>query len=182
MQGVAKNELRFYKVFSILQAGGEGDGEGNVKGMVSPAEVVNYMVTFEREMDSFPILGPGGKIRVYLARNGEVIGHSKLWRTYQKDKKEAKTKKMKALSPGNAHKKMSDLINEQTTDETTAEFKSMKFGYFENGRHKRQNYSIPVYEFIYSYGPHSKRVLRYLDGYSGELISRAEEYLKGDIK
>jgi hypothetical protein len=177
MDDIQKNELSYSKVVSIVISGAQGDGKGNIKGKIQE-DIANYIVMFDRVIDNIPIIGPGGKIRVYLARNGEVIGHSKLWRQLEKGNNNLK----KVISPREAKTIISGKILSENSPDVSPELKSMKFGYFEAGRNKKQDFSSPMYEIEYNYGSHSKRVIAYLDGYSGASISNSEELLQGDPK
>jgi len=40
-------------------------------------------VMFSREIDGFPVVGPGSKLKVYIGDNGDVVGVYKCWRAYE---------------------------------------------------------------------------------------------------
>jgi hypothetical protein len=83
MPDVDPNEVRFVGVKKIMDSVGKMSDEGKLSEVKSG--VANYIVIFQRKINKIPVIGPGEQIRVYLSSNGEVIGHSKIWREPRRD-------------------------------------------------------------------------------------------------
>jgi hypothetical protein len=177
LSDIPQNEIKYLKTNCIILSGGAGDGKGNVKGKIQE-DVANYIVIFSREVDDLPVIGPGGKIRVYLARNGDVVGHSKLWCQFKAERRNPK----KVISPNDAQKSISIKIMKENYFLRSVVLKSIKFGYFEHGRNKAQNASIPVYEFIYKLDPQSPLSIEYIDGFTGNPISGDDKPVQSDSR
>lgn len=177
MKDVDENEMFYSQVVAIMLS--TTSGYGRVQGDRTDS-IANYIVMFNRQTDNIPIIGPGGKIRVYLSRNGDVVGYSKLWRKYEKEKTEYKN----VVSPKKFKEKFINRITAENYSEKDITLKSIEFGYFEAGRNKNQKISIPMYEMEYTYREsNSKRLIRYFDAYTGDPIEDSDAgLLKGDSR
>jgi len=60
---------------------GEGGFDPETKKVTEEAvRIAHYVVVCDRLIDKVPVVGSGEKIRVYISSNGNIIGHSKVWR------------------------------------------------------------------------------------------------------
>ncbi|WP_334110132.1 copper amine oxidase N-terminal domain-containing protein [Thermodesulfitimonas autotrophica] len=155
-------ELRCAKVRKLMNASGQLDAESKTVSEVT-TEIANYVVVYERLVGGIPVVGPGEQVRVYLSVNGDVIGHSKVWRQLGE-----KTATKPVLSTNEIK---SIFVKHHANDRVEKiEVDRLYFGYFAEGRYTTQKSLGPYYILGYTYGPYSKRVFERYDAYTGELV------------
>jgi len=166
--GVGPDELRFLSVKRIMNAVGKLDPQSKQVSEVSTS-VANYIVVYQRQIGKIPVLGSGENIRLYLSPNGEIIGHSKVWRDLRKDPVSVKpaigTDQIRRIF---TERHQPDPVQQIVVDQ-------VRFGYLAYGRYSRQETLKPVYWVGFTYGPSSKRVIELYDAYTGQFIRPPEE-------
>lgn len=159
---VSLGELRCAKVRKLMNASGQLDAESKSVSKVT-TEIANYIVVYERLVGGIPVVGPGEQVRVYLSVNGDVIGHSKVWRRLGE-----KT----ATKPVLSTNEIIGIFMKHHANDRVEQIKvdRLYFGYFAEGRYTTQRSLGPCYILGYTYGSYSKRVLERYDAYTGELV------------
>jgi hypothetical protein len=160
-------EVRFLQVKRQMDAAAQVNARGQVEGEIKE-RVANHIVIFERVIEQVPVIGPGEKIRVYFASNGDPIGHSKIWRRL------GKAGPRRSVLPAEAIRTAFVGIHEKEPG-PSIEVDRLYFGYYAAGRYTRQETLSPVYILGYTYGPYSKRVLEIYDAYTGTVRRPADE-------
>jgi len=127
-------------------------------------EVANYIAVFERKIGNVRVLGPGEKIRVYFAANGDIVGHSKIWRELDRTARGAKP----VVPPGRVQDTVGKALENHPAPRVQVDY--FEFGYLGRGRYSRQDTLDPVYLVGYTAGPETKRVIKIYDAYTGAEI------------
>jgi len=99
-------------------------------------------VTFKRCIDEMPVIGPGGKIVVYIGDNGEVVDLTKIWRKLEyagKVKIIPAKEAFEKLVKGEVIMKPMGRLKLKVTD--------VEVGYYAVGFGKKQEYYTPVWIF-----------------------------------
>lgn len=162
MPDVDPNEVGFAGVKKIMDSVAKVADDGKLSEV--KGGVANYIVIFQRKINKVPVVGPGEKIRVYLSSNGEVIGHSKIWREVDKTPRGAKP----VVPPGRVHETLGQKLAKHPAPRVEVDF--FEFGYLGEGRYTKQDALKPVYLIGYKAGPESKRVIEIYDAYTGAEI------------
>jgi hypothetical protein len=170
MPDVSTHEVSSARIRKIMDSVGKVDARGATSDVTTG--VANYIVVFQREINGIPVLGPGGKIRVYLSSGGDVIGHSKVWRDLRKEPVGRRPVVPPAQVKGTVQEKLSK------NSAPKVEVDRFEFGYLGQGRYDRQELLRPVYLVGYTYGDYSKRTFLVFDAYTGEEIAPPAE--RGD--
>lgn len=166
-------EVKFMKIKKIINAIGRFDLKSK-KSLEISSQIANYIVIYQRIINGIPVIGSGGKIRIYLSSNGEPIGHSKIWRPL------GKPILVKPVLPTN--KILRIFIKRHSKDRIESiKVVRLYFGYFAKGRYTKQKNLRPFYIIGYVYGPNSKLVLERYDAYTGKFIELPKEK-KGTLK
>lgn len=101
--------------------------------------VIDVGVAFQRVIDNVPVIGPGGKVIVYIDHNGDLTGVDRIWReiqdVYQPD--------VELQSPESAQQDVVRHWGEQGSGLIAIE--DIRFGYFELGWEDDQRYMQPAY-------------------------------------
>jgi hypothetical protein len=101
--------------------------------------VIDVGVAFQRVINNVPVIGPGGKVIVYLDHNGDLTGVDRIWReiqdVYQPD--------VQLRSPESAQQDVVRHYGEQGSGLIIIE--DIRFGYFELGWEDDQRYMQPAY-------------------------------------
>jgi len=173
MPDVDQREVSFAGIKKIMNSVGKLSNEGKDATDIA-TEVANYIAIFERKINNVPVIGAGEKIRVYMSSNGDIIGHSKVWRTLEREQKGPK--------PAVSSDKIKDKFREKHSKDLVQSIKvdSLYFGYFAHGRYRAQDVLRPVYMIGYTSGPESKRVFEMYDAYTGEEIREERHVDEGD--
>jgi hypothetical protein len=172
--GVRMNEISMGKIKKIMN--GTAKTEEGKEPTEIKTEVANYVLIFERKKDKISFVGPGDKIRVYFSSDGQVIGHSKIWRDY---KSEPKAKK-KIKTTKEIQEKFKAKHGQTKASNIEVDF--LTFGYLSQGRNKRQDTASPVYILGYKTNEYSKRTLEFYDAYTGNEILMTEPAIQGDVR
>jgi hypothetical protein len=100
--------------------------------------VIDVGVIFHRVLDGVPVLGPGGKITVYIDQYREITGIDRIWRTIARMERENV-----ALVP---YAQMLDGLTQRFDREGgVVDVLGVQFGYYEWGWEDRQEYLQPAY-------------------------------------
>jgi hypothetical protein len=103
--------------------------------------VIDAGVIFQRMVDGVPVLGPGGKLMIFLDAEGGMTGLEKIWRPIQEV-----LRKVEGLrEPKLAENQLVRFL--KTRGIQKADVESAEFGYFELGWHDRQQTLQPAYVF-----------------------------------
>jgi hypothetical protein len=101
--------------------------------------VIDVGVAFQRVIGNVPVIGPGGKVIVYIDHNGDLIGIDRIWReiqdVYQPD--------VELRSPESAQQDVVRHWGEHGSGLIAIE--DIRFGYFELGWEDDQRYMQPAY-------------------------------------
>ncbi len=103
--------------------------------------VIDVGVIFQRQLDGIPVLGPGGKIMVYLDAKGELTGIEQIWRPV----KELHAKVESFRAPQLAEKQMVRFLKQRSIE--NAQVEDVEIAYFEFGWNSKQTYLQPAYVF-----------------------------------
>jgi len=164
---IDSREVRFLKIKRQMDSAGQVDARGQPTGEIKE-RVANHIVIFERVIGQIPVVGPGEKIRVYFASNGDAIGHSKIWRRL------GKAALRRPVLPAEAVREAFAAAHEKDPGPGIY-VDRIYFGYYAAGRYTRQDTLSPVYILGYTYGPYSKRVLEIFDAYTGKVLQPIDE-------
>lgn len=164
---IDSREVRFLKIRRQMDSAAPVDAQGLPSGKIRE-RVANHIIIFERVIGQIPVVGPGEKIRVYFASNGEAIGHSKIWRQLGKAAQRRPVLSAEAIRAAFAAGHQKDAGPGIYVDR-------IYFGYYAAGRYTRQATLSPVYILGYTYGPYSKRVLEIFDAYTGKVVQPTDE-------
>lgn len=164
---IDSREVRFLKIKRQMDSAAPVDAQGLPSGKVKE-RVANHIVIFERVIGQIPVVGPGEKIRVYFASNGDAIGHSKIWRQL------GKVAQRRSVLPAEAIRGAFAAAHQKDTGPGIY-VDRIFFGYYAAGRYTRQATLSPVYILGYTYGPYSKRVLEIFDAYTGKVVQPTDE-------
>ncbi|WP_202319829.1 two-component system regulatory protein YycI [Archaeoglobus neptunius] len=111
-------------------------------GKIADRKPTLIRVTFKRYVDGMPVIGPGGKIVVYIGDNGEIVDLTKIWRKLEyagKAKIIPAKEAFDRLVKGEVVMKPMGKLKLKITD--------VELGYFAAGFGKRQEYYTPVWIF-----------------------------------
>jgi len=163
MPDVDLNELSFKGVKKIIDSVSKVAKDSTVT--ETTTEIANYILIFQRKVNKVPVVGPGEQVRVYLSNNGEIIGHSKIWRELDQAPKGKK--------PVVPHSKIMQGLEQKLakSEAPDVEVDLLEFGYMGQGRYTKQAELRPVYLVGYKAGEESKRIIEVYDAYTGEEIA-----------
>ncbi|MES2353203.1 MAG: hypothetical protein V4568_02180 [Pseudomonadota bacterium] len=115
--------------FTQFQVGGGGSTEPGVKSVAE--EVFANTVIFARSVNGIPVLGPGSKIAVIFANDGQPVGFDLDWSSYQ-----VSTARQKAATLTDIQSRAKKVF---PFDLSAADTKTTRFecGYFDLGARKR---------------------------------------------
>ncbi len=102
-----------------------------------------YNVTYRRLIDGYTSTGPGGRIRVFLDRNVEVVGYLRVWRELTPYEKFARTSVSEAVDSV----KRNPLGHVTLGGVRWVEVNDIELAYLEWGTEEAQRYIQPVYVF-----------------------------------
>ncbi|HVK54834.1 MAG TPA: hypothetical protein VM532_07365 [Burkholderiales bacterium] len=125
---LGKNEA-LVPYFTEFQVGGGGSTLPDAKPVAE--EVIANTVIFARSVNGVPILGPGSKIAVIFANDGQPTGFDMDWATYQPT---GKTQKVSALTEVQSRARKLFPFDLSASDVKTTRFEC---GYFDIGARKR---------------------------------------------
>jgi hypothetical protein len=103
--------------------------------------IIDAAVVFQRMVDNLPVLGPGGKVSVYIAHDGEVSGCDIIWRKIKGIQVSIPVTELRTPEFAEEHLSkhwMKKGIPQIQVDETL-------FGYLELGPGDSQRFLQPVY-------------------------------------
>ncbi len=163
MPDIDQSEMEFKGIKTLVDSEGKLSKEGTVVSDVKH-EVANYIAIFGRNIGKTPVVGSGGIVRVYMSKNGDPIGHSKVWREIDKQPKFSK----QAVPTSKIKEKFAGKHGKDNVKEVSAN--KLYFGYYEAGRYTKQETLQPVYMVGYTTGPESKETYEMYDAYTGEEI------------
>ncbi|MBE8539807.1 hypothetical protein [Geoglobus acetivorans] len=100
------------------------------------------VVSFKREINGFPVVGPGGEITVFIGENGTVVDLVKIWRKLEY------TKDVRIISPQKAYELLQngDVLR-KPMGKLDLEVVKIEPGYYAGGIGERQDYYYPVWIF-----------------------------------
>jgi len=98
-------------------------------------------VRFSREINGFPVIGAGSKLKVHIGDNGNVVGFYKCWREYEPFKPAV------ILTPSQALKILEERCGVHVTLTERVTLKEMYLAYYTLGATDVQEYLQPVYAF-----------------------------------
>jgi hypothetical protein len=101
--------------------------------------VVDAGVAFQRVIDNVPVLGPGGKVIVYIDHDGHLTGVDRLWREIQ----DVGRPDVELQSPEYAQEDVVRHWGEQGSGLIVIE--DIRLGYYETGWDDGQRYLQPAY-------------------------------------
>jgi hypothetical protein len=112
--------------------------------------VIDVGVSFQRLVNGLPVLGPGGKMMVYLDHTGAFTGVDYLWRTISGQ-----------IADGPELRPREEVEREFAHERPSVTPESIDFGYFEAGWDTGQEFLQPVYRLPFAItGPHGRTVMR----------------------
>jgi hypothetical protein len=132
---VGKDKYKMLKV-SHLNVGSIERGSTKAE-----ERVIDVGVAFTRTIDEVPVEGPGGKVVVYIDHKGEVTGCKRIWREIEKV--HVKVPHGQLQSPKFAEEDLSKYW--QVEGIKNIDVMETRFGYFEFGWGKSQQYLHPTY-------------------------------------
>ncbi len=100
------------------------------------------VVSFKREINGFPVVGPGGKITVFIGENGTVVDLVKIWRKleYAGD--------VRVISPEKAYELLQNgEVLRKPMGKLNLEVVKIEPGYYAGGIGEKQEYYYPVWIF-----------------------------------
>lgn len=103
--------------------------------------VIDVGVIFKRTVDDLPVLGPGGKVTVYIDHNGDVTGFERIWRNISHLYREVPFEQLRA--PEYAERSLDRYLRSKKNGRIEVE--AVDFGYFELGKNELQLYLQPAY-------------------------------------
>jgi hypothetical protein len=137
-QGVVrKQKLARLAETKVLKVARLRIGEATREGKEVYERTIDVAVALQRIVDKIPVDGPGGKVIVYLDRDGQPTGFERIWRKL-----------------GVVYRRGSYRTPQSAIDEMAAQFRAkrgvlevqdVRFGYFEEGWRSRQQYLQPAY-------------------------------------
>ncbi len=101
--------------------------------------VIDVGVAFQRIIDNVPVIGPGGKVMVYIDHNGDMTGVDRIWREIQG----VHQSDVALRAPEYAQQDVVQHWGEQGSGLIAIE--DIRFGYFEMGWEGAQRYLQPAY-------------------------------------
>ena len=113
-------------------------GEATEGGKEASERTIDVAVALQRQVDKVPVDGPGGKVVVYLDRDGKPTGLEKIWRETAGVYRKAAAYR----TPQNA---IDDMAAHFKAKRATIEIQEMRFCYFEQGWRSKQQYLQPAY-------------------------------------
>ncbi|MBZ5636378.1 MAG: hypothetical protein LAO55_24910 [Acidobacteriia bacterium] len=140
---LAQNFVKKYKLApagetKFLKAARLHVGEATQGGKEASDRIIDVGVALQRIVDKIPVDGPGGKVVVYIDYERRVTGLERIWRelagVYRRG--ESYRTPQNALDDMEAHFKAKRGI---------IEVQEIRFGYFEDGWHGKQQYLQPAY-------------------------------------
>ena len=173
MPDVKLGDLRLSRILKIMDAESESSESGEISRRNS--HVANYIVIFERMLNNIPVLGPGEKVRIYLSAQGDVIGHSKVWRKISEDYRRGRAIPTQEILEHFIARHANDRADKIVVNQ-------VQFGFLAEGRFARQESLGPVYMISYAHDPTSKKMIELFDAFTGELVTSHENAGYGDVK
>jgi len=105
----------------------------------------NVIVILGRELDGKPVIGPGGRVVVFLSGPGEVVGFHRNWR----DVEAVAGEKVKGKGPAKAAQQvtaeLSKIHGRRPPTAQALRVSRAEFGYFADGKHRAQQFLQPAY-------------------------------------
>ena len=138
---VRKQRLATSAETRFLKAAHLRAGEGNTQTRESYERTIDVAIALQRVIDRVPVDGPGGKIVVYLDRDGELTGFERIWR----DIAGAHGRAGALRSPQAA---LDEMAQQWKDRRGIVEVSEVRYGYFEAGWRMRQLYLQPAYVII----------------------------------
>lgn len=135
LQIVTLKECRVQRV-TRLRVGTMQKGAREVK-----ERVIDAGVLFQRVLDQVPVEGPGGKVMVYLDKDGKLICIDKLWRPIGGVKRPVPFAKLRKPDLAEAHLQSTWSSNHAST----IEVEDVRFVYYELGMCDIQRTLQPAY-------------------------------------
>jgi hypothetical protein len=143
---IAQNFVRKYRwapsaEVRFLKAAHLRVGEMNGKTRESYERMIDVAIALQRVIDKVPVDGPGGKIVVYLDREGEITGFERIWR-------EIAGRYERAGSLRSPQAAIEEMAAQWKGRQGIVEVTEVRYGYFEAGWRVRQGYLQPAYVII----------------------------------
>ena len=135
---VSAHKLASPKEFQLLKVTRLTVGEANSETKRGSERVIDMGVAFQRLVGGVPVDGPGGKLIVYMDRNGELTGFDRIWRSVAKVRAP-----VRQLLPPKAAEE--DLLRYWEQETGRIDVLDMRFGYVELGYRARQAVLQPAY-------------------------------------
>lgn len=79
LPNVDSGEVEYISTNDIMDAIVSVDSLGKLTSEVE-IQAANYVVAFGRIIDNIPLIGPGDNVQIVFSSNGDIIGHSSIWR------------------------------------------------------------------------------------------------------
>jgi hypothetical protein len=114
-------------------------GLSDLSGKNADERVIDIGVIFRRVVDDLPADGPGGHVTVYLDAAGEMTGVDRAWRELAGVEREVAG----LQSPPWLEERLARFYGPEAMGRLTVD--ALRLGYFEQGRHVRQELLQPAY-------------------------------------
>ncbi|WP_456477700.1 hypothetical protein [Geoglobus ahangari] len=105
-------------------------------------EATLVVVSFKREINGFPVVGPGGEITVFIGENGTVVDLVKVWRMLEY------AGEVRIISPEKAYELLQNgKVLRKPMGKLNLEVVKIEPGYYAGGIGEKQDYYYPVWVF-----------------------------------
>lgn len=104
---------------------------------------IGFSMTYRRLLGGCEVVGPGGKIKVFLDLNGQVAGYLRVWRALTPLREE----RLIGVYQAADNFKKDPLGNLLLANVRKVRVIGLKVGYFELGMYESQRYLQPIYVF-----------------------------------
>ncbi|MDD2522928.1 MAG: hypothetical protein PHW11_08960 [Anaerolineaceae bacterium] len=138
---IKKRKLAKSDEFKLLKVTHLYVGSADEKLKNVEERAIDTGVLFQRMVNGVPVLGPGGKMMVFLDVNGEFTGLEKIWRPIIEVNREVEG----IQKPEFAENKLARFL--KNCNVMKADVEDMEFGYFEQDWGDRQKILQPAYVF-----------------------------------
>jgi len=135
---IKKNDLAPGDQMKFFKAARLRVGEATEGGREASERTIDVAVAMRRLVDKIPVEGPGGQVIVYFDHEKQATGLERIWR----DTDVVFRRGQSYRTPQNAIDEMAEHFRSK---QGTIEVQEVRFGYFEDGWHAKQQYLQPAY-------------------------------------
>jgi len=135
---IKKNDLAPGDQMKFFKAARLRVGEATEGGREASERTIDVAVAMRRLVDKIPVEGPGGQVIVYFDHEKQATGLERIWR----DTDVVFRRGQSYRTPQSAIDEMAEHFRSK---QGTIEVQEVRFGYFEDGWHAKQQYLQPAY-------------------------------------